>query len=113
MTVVIMITYETMIISGTFVCVSITITFILVNFHLNARPCPKGMEAQAAVSNHSIHAKCMCVRACMQVHIRQMCVPMHIPGKVSCSNLYTKAKLWKPRCKTLCPTEKHRTHREA
>ncbi len=90
--------------------------------HYHVHPCelslwckalPKGMKAQAAVSNHSIHAKCVCVRACMPVHIRQMCVPMHIPGKVSCSNLYTKAELWTARCKTLCPTEKHRTHREA
>ncbi len=98
MTVVIMTTCETMIISGTLVYVSRTIAFISEHVSLRCKALPKCMEAQIATSNHYMPNVCACERVCMSTFAECTCVPMQIPGKVSCSNLYTQPKLWKSKC---------------
>ena len=74
MTVGIMITYETMIISGTFVCVSITITFILVNFHFDARPCPRAWRHKLLCQTIPyMPSVCACERACQSIFAKCVC----------------------------------------
>ena len=98
-TVVIRLTCETVIISGTLVYVSRTRIFILGHVSFRCKALPMCMEANTATSTRYMPSVCACEHVCMYMFAECTCLPMQIPGKVSCSNLYTPPKLSKSRCK--------------